>query len=107
MSRLRTSNRIKYCSEPSCGVKFIYLLNPKTLKYVPVNYDTLTSDESSAVEGNVSVMIVPVSQDSIDDAMKDVPMVLCYSPEHHVSHFKTCTKPNLFSSSKKKEDPDA
>lgn len=103
MSRLKVSNRIKYCSEPSCGAKFIYLLNPKTMKMVPVNYDTLTSDERNSVEGNVSVMIVPVSQDSIHDTLKDVPLVLCFNSEHHISHFKTCTKPDLFSSSKKKE----
>ncbi len=101
MSSLKVSNRIKYCDEPSCTTKFIYLLNPKTMKMVPVDYDTLTSDELNAVEGNVSVMIVPVNQDN-GNTLENTPFVLCFNAAHHVSHFKTCTKPNLFSSSKKK-----
>jgi len=82
-------NQIKICEEPSCMKKFIFLLNPRTKAMVPVDYDSLTSDE---------VKLIELAPKKRSEFKADV--VLCFNEQHHVSHFKTCKKPNLFSSKK-------
>jgi hypothetical protein len=84
---MKVRNVTKFCSEPSCNKKLIFLLNPGTAKFVPVEYDLLTTDEVQLIESR--------------DPRKvnfGADVVLCFNNQHHTSHFKTCTKPDLFSS---------
>ena len=75
-------NLTKLCKETSCMEKMIFLFNPKTNKMVPVNYSTLSSDELKLIK---------------DQDGREPTITLCFNGVHHISHFKTCKKPNLFS----------
>ena len=79
-------NYAKLCTETSCMEKMIFLFNPKTQRMVPVDYSSLIEDELKLIK---------------DQDGREPEVTLCYNGVHHVSHFKTCKKPNLFSGSKK------
>jgi hypothetical protein len=68
------------CSYSPCSKDICFILNPKTNKLVPVDADSMTNEELKA--------------------FNDSEVVVCYNPVHHVSHFKTCLNPNLFSKRK-------
>ena len=77
-------NYLKTCE--ACGKKMIYLYNANTLAMVPVDYETLTTEEKR-------------------DYHEAREILLNYNPAHHVSHFKTCTDPGRFSGTKKLSKP--
>jgi len=64
----------------------IFLFNPKTKAMVPVDYSSLSADE---------VTLINSAPKKRSDFNADV--CLCYNDQRHVSHFKTCKKPDLFS----------
>lgn len=66
--------KIETCSEPTCGKQFVYV-------------------ESVRTPG----AMVPVDVDSLSETEKQADRPLQYVPGRHVSHFKTCTKPQQFS----------
>lgn len=66
--RLRVACRVVPCREDSCKKPIIYLKNPKTGATVPVDAETVGAEDYH-----------------FDSA------------RGHVSHYKTCTKPNRFS----------
>lgn len=90
---MTVKNLIKFCDEPNCRKKMIFLFNPKSKKMVPVDYDTLTTDEVNLIENKAK-----------KKELYDADVVLCFNGNHHVSHFKTCTKPNLFSARGKEDE---
>lgn len=73
-------NEPKVCKEPGCGMKFYYISNEETGKYIPVDLESLSANEIQNLELFNKVY---------------------FDKTRHVSHFKTCKNPNRFSKSKK------
>lgn len=79
LKKERIMNKPKTCQEENCGMKFYYLKNPKTGKYIPVDIESLNAEEIKKIEHFDAVV---------------------YDSTRHVSHFKTCKNPNRFSKGK-------
>lgn len=69
--------RIIKCREQTCQAEIVFLVSRKTNKPIPVDADSLS--EMDVSEMNATGHAVG------------------YDPERHVSHFKTCKKPQQFS----------
>ena len=71
--RMRTSR----CDESACKAEIIFLKNPKTDKFVPVDVDSLSEEDQELLDRGEEI--------AYD------------SSTGHVSHFKTCSNPRRFS----------
>lgn len=69
-------NEPKTCVEKNCGMKFYYIKNQETSKFIPVDVDSLSEDDIQKLQRFDTVY---------------------YDKTRHVSHFKTCKNPNRFS----------
>lgn len=65
------------CAYEPCSKVFYFLLNTKTGKYVPVDADSMTTEEKQDILINKKTIF--------------------YDGLRHISHFKTCLDPDRFS----------
>lgn len=65
----------KPCAELTCHGLLAFLRNAETGRLVPADWDTLSTEEKEHYEAGREI---------------------CFIPEKHVSHYKTCKNPNRF-----------
>lgn len=73
-------NEPKTCAEKNCGMKFYYIKNKETNKFIPVDITSLSEEETNKLQKFGTIF---------------------YDETKHVSHFKTCKNPDRFSRKKK------
>ncbi len=71
-----------FCKEPTCKREIFFLFNQETGNTVPVDPDSMLEEE---------IYRYKTGSDTV-----------YFDKSYHVSHFKTCRKPDNFSQAKKK-----
>jgi len=68
------------CRGKHCDKKIIFLINSETNRSIPVEYDSLTTDEIKGLDSGINVL---------------------YNKVHHINHYTSCPDRDRF---RKKKD---